>query len=438
LNSVRNAAMDKYRIGRQQASDARQDKLVSMQEAENERAVAAAEEQKGALDALLQGIDDPHQRLLAKVDPKAFIAAYMKPKDPWANVKTVGGQLVTPDGKGGVTPIYTAPETQKETWGQPFEVMQDGKPVLVRQSNLGKIEPVAGYAPKAEESGGPFAGTSMDAQSYNILLQGDPSSPEYAAAYSHLSQPRMQFDQTTGQMVTIRPDMSAFRRPQAGPQTVAMPQPNLPGGETAGMPQPNIDTAGTVPMPQPSFAQNDRGGVTVEAVPGVTPKMTRDQGDAATYADRMQQSHTILNDMDAVGSDVFGTITGNEYYPNVFKSDDRQKMEQAQRDFVNALLRRESGAVISDDEFDNAAKQYFPQPGDSDAVIAQKKANRETAIKGLVRAAGPAYKPPPPIPSLPDVTEEDIQHTAQKYHMTRQQVIQRLTTPDASDGQKVR
>jgi hypothetical protein len=204
------------------------------------------------------------------------------------------------------------------------------------------------------------------------------------------------------------------------------------------MPQPNIDTAGTVPMPQPSFAQNDRGGVTVEAVPGVTPKMTRDQGDAATYADRMQQSHTILNDMDAVGSDVFGTITGNEYYPNVFKSDDRQKMEQAQRDFVNALLRRESGAVISDDEFDNAAKQYFPQPGDSDAVIAQKKANRETAIKGLVRAAGPAYKPPPPIPSLPDVTEEDIQHTAQKYHMTRQQVIQRLTTPDASDGQKVR
>ena len=34
--------------------------------------------------------------------------------------------------------------------------------------------------------------------------------------------------------------------------------------------------------------------------------------------------------------------------------------------------------------------QYFPQPGDSEAVIVQKARNRETALRGLVVAAGPA------------------------------------------------
>jgi len=38
------------------------------------------------------------------------------------------------------------------------------------------------------------------------------------------------------------------------------------------------------------------------------------------------------------------------------------------------VLRKESGAAIAASEFDNAEKQYFPQPGDSDQVISQKRA----------------------------------------------------------------
>jgi hypothetical protein len=71
-------------------------------------------------------------------------------------------------------------------------------------------------------------------------------------------------------------------------------------------------------------------------------------------------------------------------------SQNDQKAEQAQRDFVNAILRQESGAVISDTEFDNARKQYFPQPGDGAEVVAQKAKNRKTAIEGLKRNAGSA------------------------------------------------
>jgi hypothetical protein len=60
-----------------------------------------------------------------------------------------------------------------------------------------------------------------------------------------------------------------------------------------------------------------------------------------------------------------------------------QQLDQAKRDFINATLRRESGAVISPSEFDNAEKQYFPQIGDSSAVKAQKAANRAVAIRGV-------------------------------------------------------
>lgn len=68
---------------------------------------------------------------------------------------------------------------------------------------------------------------------------------------------------------------------------------------------------------------------------------------------------------------------------------DAQKLQQAKRDFVNAVLRQESGAVISEEEFANAEQQYFPQPGDGPEVIAQKRRNRENAIAGFRIRSGP-------------------------------------------------
>jgi hypothetical protein len=71
-------------------------------------------------------------------------------------------------------------------------------------------------------------------------------------------------------------------------------------------------------------------------------------------------------------------------------SEDIQKLRQAERNFVNAVLRRESGAAISESEFENAEKQYFPQPGDTSATLAQKAQNRQTTIAALNASAGGA------------------------------------------------
>lgn len=129
-------------------------------------------------------------------------------------------------------------------------------------------------------------------------------------------------------------------------------------------------------------------------------KMTDAQANAALYANRMAESNDILSRYNDINKGVGGWAGGvvSNVAPsgvaNNMLGKDRQQFMQAQRNFINAVLRRESGAVISDQEFDNARQQYFPQPGDSAEVIQQKSQNRLTAIQGIMGAAGPSYRPP--------------------------------------------
>lgn len=128
--------------------------------------------------------------------------------------------------------------------------------------------------------------------------------------------------------------------------------------------------------------------------------MTEFQGKSMLYGTRAAESHKILNRLEeTISKEGLAVKQSLQNAPlvggmlgaagNALLSDDQQKVEQAQRNFVNAVLRQESGAVISQQEFDNAKKQYFPQPGDSKQVIEQKRKNRETAIHGFERMAGP-------------------------------------------------
>jgi roadblock/LC7 domain-containing protein len=114
-------------------------------------------------------------------------------------------------------------------------------------------------------------------------------------------------------------------------------------------------------------------------------KISGDQRKAATFTARMEQAEDIFGVLESSG---FSPVEGEGWTPNRLKREERQKYEQAQRNFVNAVLRRESGAAIAESEFDSADKQYFPQPGDTPEVIAQKTANRAIAIAGLKAEAG--------------------------------------------------
>lgn len=118
---------------------------------------------------------------------------------------------------------------------------------------------------------------------------------------------------------------------------------------------------------------------------------TESQSNAASYATRAEEADKQLNKVMQEGFDPTAlgrVVTNSGLYPNVLKRAPQQLAEQSQRNFINAILRKESGAVISDSEFDNARKQYFPQPGDSPEVITQKAGNRQSSIANMKAAAG--------------------------------------------------
>ena len=158
---------------------------------------------------------------------------------------------------------------------------------------------------------------------------------------------------------------------------------------------PNVDI--TTPAGQQQFlnwkAKTGAAGRSPEApiVPGaiseVTGKpLTEGERISRGFAERAVISSEII---DQIGPRFAGlTSYLGQTLPNILKTSDRQRFEQAQRNFVNAILRRESGAVINPDEFVNARKQYFPQPGDKPEVITQKARNREVMIRTLQSAGG--------------------------------------------------
>jgi hypothetical protein len=139
-----------------------------------------------------------------------------------------------------------------------------------------------------------------------------------------------------------------------------------------------------------SLTTNPDGTVTLtEGSVGNMPKLTDAEGRSTGFYGRGLDSQKTLNDLESQGTSLWNNTAGQlPKVGNFLRSEDAQKYDQAKRNFINAVLRRESGAVISPEEFANADQQYFPQPGDGSEVIAQKRRNRETTIQGLKVSSG--------------------------------------------------
>ncbi len=234
-----------------------------------------------------------------------------------------------------------------------------------------------------EGKAGPVGGSGLDSAMYNIVLSGDPSTPEYAAAYARLTQPKPMMAQAPDgsmQMMMVTPQLPAQIRKPTGGQMAQQPGaagPGVGGSATAGQQQ----------------GSGQEQGFTVTPIPGMVkdPKFSEGETNAYGFANRMQQAEKMLSDLAAKG---YGVPTTKDLMAsavpvigNRLTSSDYQQLDQAKRNFINALLRKESGAAIAQSEFDNADKQYFPQPGNGPAVIAQKAQNRATAIQAMMAAA---------------------------------------------------
>ena len=157
----------------------------------------------------------------------------------------------------------------------------------------------------------------------------------------------------------------------------------------------------------PAGYQMGQDGRSLSPIPGgpadpANPKnITQGQRTAGLFARRIEQAEKDLQSLENYVPSEAAMATSNLPFGNRMVSDEFQKYDQSRRNFINALLRRESGAVIAESEFDSANKQYFPMPGDSPQVLAQKAKNRALVYEMLKEEAGPAYEVATPT-GIPD------------------------------------
>lgn len=214
---------------------------------------------------------------------------------------------------------------------------------------------------------GPFAGTSMTAQSMNTLLalspkmeagDADPQEEQlYRLAYGYLSKPRVETRETDQGTTTVRvpgQDMSAFYRPEG-------------------------------------FAEGE------EVVGQTSAKFTEGQSNAAAFANRMNAGLMIFNELTSGGYDPtnFQDYLASNLPRSVsgFASTaEGQRYMAAKTDFITAVLRKESGAAISVSEFEKEDRKYFPQPGEGPEVVEQKREARARALQSMIAQSGPAYE----------------------------------------------
>lgn len=133
-----------------------------------------------------------------------------------------------------------------------------------------------------------------------------------------------------------------------------------------------------------------------------TRPLTADQSNARNFGSRMEHSNKIATDLEGDLSKpgaklqynpiaTRAIVTGPRGISDItYGASDKntQSAATAMRDFINAALRRESGAAISASEYDSAIQNYFPQPGEDPSVTAQKRKNRELVIQGMREAGG--------------------------------------------------
>ena len=142
---------------------------------------------------------------------------------------------------------------------------------------------------------------------------------------------------------------------------------------------------------------NAKGGPSFTAVPGF-PASQKNQASeaelvAAGFASRMAAANDLLTKLPTEATPGIRQTIANNKYPTLapfVSSPEQQQYRQAQEDWVRAKLRKESGAVIADEEMAREIRVYFPQPGDKEAVIKQKAEARERANNAMMLAAGKA------------------------------------------------
>lgn len=121
------------------------------------------------------------------------------------------------------------------------------------------------------------------------------------------------------------------------------------------------------------------------------PSTQAEKNDLGFYNRALDAEKTIGTVEDKIGTDI-GSQAFLASAPNLMQPKENQIYRQAQRQFTEARLRKESGAAIPDSEYEKDAQTYFKQTGDTPETTARKVAARQAVLQSLAFSAGNAYR----------------------------------------------
>lgn len=341
-------------------------------------------EQLKAKVAMMETQQGPEGKAIgnALVDPVTGRVIYQGPEAP------VNAQYVdVPDGNGGTVKMIFDPRTRKLSKPQ----YGDSPP------------PVTGDTSVPGEDGSPIpmqTVTGADGQTYRVQV-GDPNAAQIGAADMG----------TGGQAASVQlPTRDVAPPPAAGlgytpPKAQGEQFQTLTPQEVAGLGLPSGTIAQRSPTGQVQIINKPRdlptGGQVIDNGDGTTTyipagKITEGERNASGFYQRMLAANEEMKRLESAGYD---PTNRRDYYTaggevlNPLATPEGQQYQQAKANWVRANLRKESGAAIGVAEMDQEIKNYFPIPGDSPEVIAQKARNRTVTERAMRQAAGGGLAP---------------------------------------------
>lgn len=124
---------------------------------------------------------------------------------------------------------------------------------------------------------------------------------------------------------------------------------------------------------------------------GPAMKLTEQQSkDIGFYNRGISAQDTLSTNESALTNLRDAAVSGIPGAGNYMVSPQYQAAQQSAREFLAAILRKDTGAAITNTEMEIYGKMYLPQPGDSPATLEQKKQSRETALDALKTGLGTA------------------------------------------------
>jgi hypothetical protein len=157
---------------------------------------------------------------------------------------------------------------------------------------------------------------------------------------------------------------------------------------------------------------------------------TEGERKAATLASRLNFSVGQLNQavgldpkaaMPNTAAEIARFVSRTEFLPNKINTEQRQIVEAAQMDILDAALTLGTGAAYTREQLDGYKKSYFPQLGDSPATVKTKQERLTNLLRSAEIASGRAAgQITAPIPKLPSTTTQPEQTSPFQYDAAKE------------------